>query len=61
VGVVRLYCVKCGTGQDFPGPVPVVCPACTEVTEWSASAPYSLNLNDERFLKSIHVKHGKTD
>ena len=58
---VLLWCAHCGEEAVFSGDVPVVCPTCKQVTTWSTAKPYHVTEMDARFLRSIHVAHGKQD
>ncbi len=58
---VLLWAVTCGHEAVIAGDVPIACPTCGVVTLWATSPPYTLTVNDERFLRSIHIAHGKTD
>lgn len=52
---VLLWCLRCGEEAVIIGEVPIVCPTCHAETTWTTAPPYRINLNDARFLKSIHV------
>jgi hypothetical protein len=58
---VLLWCMSCGQELVITGDVPVVCVLCKQVTTWCTAPPYHVTEMDARFLKSIHISHGKTD
>lgn len=53
---VILYCghQTCGQGFSVIGEIPMVCPVCQRDTKWIV-APFPLNENDRRFLKSLRI------
>lgn len=63
---VLLWCRRCGEEAVITGDVPtrclsVPCQADPQPALWTAHLPYRVNENDARFLKSIHICHGKAD